>query len=212
MYICMHMRLFLLYVLYIVWCLSKSYAHTNNCRKTTSWKKKKKRKKQHYRLGTKVIVRGFNAGLLARSQFASWRSCDRPTRSRFSVVFLSPRANAELIPKFHFTLHASHAALPIVTLKISPCNSVTLTFDFDFGLDHPVRGGYGWRSPTPRKRSKCQTKKLKSGHGSHLGPGTKTDWPTDRRSQCNLKLNLRHCTANYRPVLSSERAPCMKNK
>jgi hypothetical protein len=31
------------------------------------------------------------------------------------------------------------------------------------------------------------------------GPGTK-------------KLNLRHCIANYRPVLSSERAPCMKNK
>jgi hypothetical protein len=37
-------------------------------------------------------------------------------------------------------------------------------------------------------------------------------WPTDHRSQCNLKLNLRHCTANYRPVLSSERAPYMKNK
>jgi hypothetical protein len=34
-----------------------------------------------------------------------------------------------------------------------------------------------------------------------------TNWPTDRRSQCSLKLNLRHCTANYRPVLSSERAP-----
>jgi hypothetical protein len=27
-----------------------------------------------------------------------------------------------------------------------------------------------------------------------------------------LKLNLRHCTANYRPVLSSERVPYMKNK
>jgi hypothetical protein len=44
------------------------------------------------------------------------------------------------------------------------------------------------------------------------GPGTKTNWQTDRRSQCNLKLNLRHCTANYRPVLSSERTPYMKNK
>jgi hypothetical protein len=44
------------------------------------------------------------------------------------------------------------------------------------------------------------------------GIGTKTNWPTDRRSQCNLKLKLRHCTANYRPVLSSERAPYMKNK
>jgi hypothetical protein len=49
-------------------------------------------------------VRVFSAGLLARSQFASGRSCDRPTRSRFSVVFLGPRANAELVPKFHVTL------------------------------------------------------------------------------------------------------------
>jgi hypothetical protein len=44
------------------------------------------------------------------------------------------------------------------------------------------------------------------------GTGTKTNWPTDRRSQSNLKLNLRHCTANYRPVLSSERAPYIENK
>jgi hypothetical protein len=33
------------------------------------------------------------------------------------VVFLGPRANAELVPKFHVALHASHAALPIVTFK-----------------------------------------------------------------------------------------------
>jgi hypothetical protein len=43
-------------------------------------------------------------------------------------------------------------------------------------------------------------------------PDIKTNWPTDRRSQCNFKLNLLHCTANYRPVLSSEREPNMKNK
>jgi hypothetical protein len=60
----------------------------------------------------------------------------------------------------------------------------------------------------PRRRSNCQTKKLKSGYGTP----TKTNWPTDRRSQCNLKLNLRHCTVNYGPVLSSERPPYMKNK
>jgi hypothetical protein len=30
-------------------------------------------------------------------------------------VFLGPRANTELAPKFHIALHASHAALPIVT-------------------------------------------------------------------------------------------------
>jgi hypothetical protein len=27
------------------------------------------------------------------------------------VVFLGPRANAELVPKFHVALYASHAAL-----------------------------------------------------------------------------------------------------
>jgi hypothetical protein len=78
---------------------------------------KQKRKTQQHRLGTNVRVRGFNAGLLARSQFASGRSCDQPARSGFSVVFLAPRANAELVPKFHVALHTSHAALPMVTLK-----------------------------------------------------------------------------------------------
>jgi hypothetical protein len=48
-------------------------------------------------------------------------------RSRFSVVFLGPRPNFELVPKFHATLHASHAALPMVTLKFSPYTKVTLT-------------------------------------------------------------------------------------
>jgi hypothetical protein len=57
-------------------------------------------------IGTNVRARRVNAALLARSQFASGRSCDRPTRLRFSVVFLGPRANAELVPKFHVALHA----------------------------------------------------------------------------------------------------------
>jgi hypothetical protein len=141
MHICSHMRLFLQYVLYTVWCLSKSYAHTNNWKKQLVGKKKKwkklkkqKRKTQQHRLGTNVRVRGFNAGLLARSQFASGRSWDRPTRSRFPVVFLGPRANTELISKFHVALHASLATVPMVTLKISPCTNVTLTFHFDFWL------------------------------------------------------------------------------
>jgi hypothetical protein len=43
------------------------------------------------------------------------------------VAFLGPRANAELVLEFHVALHASHAALPKVTLKISPCTNVTLT-------------------------------------------------------------------------------------
>jgi hypothetical protein len=52
---------------------------------------------------------------------------DRPTRSKFSVVLLGPRANAEFVPKFHVALNASLAALPMVTLKILPYTNVTLT-------------------------------------------------------------------------------------
>jgi hypothetical protein len=59
------------------------------------------------------------------------------------MVSFYPRANTELLPKFHVALHASHAALPMVTLKISPYTNVTLTFDYDFGLDHPVHGDIG---------------------------------------------------------------------
>jgi hypothetical protein len=41
---------------------------------------------------TNVRVRVFNAGLLARSQFASGKSCDLATLLSFSVVFFDPRA------------------------------------------------------------------------------------------------------------------------
>jgi hypothetical protein len=64
-------------------------------------------------------------------------SCDRPTRSRFSVVFLGPRANADLVLKFHVALHASHAALLMVTLKILHCTNVTSKYE---DLAHQVGG------------------------------------------------------------------------
>jgi hypothetical protein len=41
--------------------------------------------------------------------------------------FVGPRANAELVPKFHVVLHASCAALPKLTLKISLYTNVSLT-------------------------------------------------------------------------------------
>jgi hypothetical protein len=66
-----------------------------------------------------------------------------------------------------------------------------LTFVFDVGLDHPVHGVYGWGSPTPR-RKKLSNKEIKIWSWAPLGA---------------RQLNLRHCTANYRPILSSERAP-----
>jgi hypothetical protein len=34
--------------------------------------------------------------------------------------FFGPRANSELVPKFHVALYASHAALPMVISKFSP--------------------------------------------------------------------------------------------
>jgi hypothetical protein len=49
-------------------------------------KEKRKKETQQHGLGTNVRVHGFKAGLLARSQFASGRYCDGPTRSRFSWV------------------------------------------------------------------------------------------------------------------------------
>jgi hypothetical protein len=63
------------------------------------------------------------------------------------VVFLGPTSNAELVPKFHVALHASHVALPMVTLKISPYTNITLTFDFDFGLNHSVHRDMGKGAP-----------------------------------------------------------------
>jgi hypothetical protein len=95
-------------------------------------KQKKGKKNTTAQIGTNVRARGFGAGLMASNQFASGRSCERPTLPTLSVVFLGPRANAELVPKFHVALHAFHTALPMVTLKMSPYTDVTLTFDFDF--------------------------------------------------------------------------------
>jgi hypothetical protein len=104
------------------------------------------------------------------------------------VVFFGPKAPAELVPKFQVALNASHAAFPLVTLRISPYTKVTLTFDFEFVLAHPVHGG--------RKELIVNQRNYNWGHG------TKTNWPTHRQSQYNLKLNLRDCTANYRPTHS----------
>jgi hypothetical protein len=44
-------------------------------------------------------------------------------------VFRCPRANAELVSKFHVALHASHAALPMVILEISHCTKVTSKYE-----------------------------------------------------------------------------------
>jgi hypothetical protein len=78
----------------------------------------------------------------------------------------------------------------MVTLRISPCTIVTLTFHFDFVLDHPVQEGSLHRDDEVTVKQK--------NYNLVMDPSTKTNW------HCNLKLNLHHCTAHYRPVLSSE--------
>jgi hypothetical protein len=48
------MHAFLPYVLYTVWCLSKSYAHNNNCKKNLLKKEKEKVKEKKKDKKTKV--------------------------------------------------------------------------------------------------------------------------------------------------------------
>jgi hypothetical protein len=74
-----------------------NYIHIQMFVKATYVFKEKEKRKEKHQIGTNVRARVFNAGLLPRSQFASGLSCNWPTQSRFSVVFLSPRANAELV-------------------------------------------------------------------------------------------------------------------
>jgi hypothetical protein len=54
---------------------------------------------------------------------------NRLIRSRFSVVFLGPRANAESVPKFHVSLYASRAALPMIKFKKNRLNAPLLMSD-----------------------------------------------------------------------------------
>jgi hypothetical protein len=82
-------------------------------------RKRKKIKIKTSQIWTNVTVRVFKAGLLARNQVASERSCDQSTPPSLFIGFLGPRVNAELISKFQVALHASYEALPMVALNIS---------------------------------------------------------------------------------------------
>jgi hypothetical protein len=57
------------------------------------------------------------------------------------MVSLGPRANAELVPKFHVALRASNAAFPIVTLKFRP-NVALPMLDQNFTLIQPFQLRY----------------------------------------------------------------------
>jgi len=75
----------------------------------------------------KGLLLGFvnlNAEVLARGQYATASSSDRPSSSRFSVVSLGPRANAESVPEesvpeSHVVLHASLTATSLVLIRSS---------------------------------------------------------------------------------------------
>jgi hypothetical protein len=53
----------------------------------------------------------------------------------------------ELVPKFHVALHASHAALPMVTLKILPY--INMAFDFLLWAGPPCSWGIWVRESGP---------------------------------------------------------------
>jgi hypothetical protein len=52
--------------------------------------------------------------------------------------FLRPRANAELVPKFHVSLHASQSAHPMVTSKFRPTVALPM-LDKNFTIMQPFR-------------------------------------------------------------------------
>jgi hypothetical protein len=65
------------------------------------------------------------------------------------------------------------------------------------------RGHPTWR----RKNVIVEQRKLKSGHGLQRGPDSKANWPTDRRSQYILNLNLNlTCIIQWPPLWSSDQS------
>jgi hypothetical protein len=73
------MHSFPLQVLNTFWCLSKLYTDKLFVKTTYKWFERKEKEKNIAQIGTNVRAPIFNAKLLARSQFASGWSCDRPT-------------------------------------------------------------------------------------------------------------------------------------
>jgi hypothetical protein len=74
-------------MLYTVWSLSKLYEYENIC-KNNLWEKEEK--EATAQIGTNVRARVFNAGLLARSQFASGRSATGQLDQGFPWFSLVP--------------------------------------------------------------------------------------------------------------------------
>jgi hypothetical protein len=81
---------------------------------------KKGKKKPTAQIRTNVRARVFNAVYYwLEVSFHSEGSATGQLDQGFPFFFLGPRENAELVSKFRVAMHASHAALPMVTLRIS---------------------------------------------------------------------------------------------
>jgi hypothetical protein len=66
-----------------------------------------------------VVTPYFKVGLVARSHYASGRSCDRANQSRFSVGFFGSRENDGLLQKFQVFVARVSCSPPRSNLKIS---------------------------------------------------------------------------------------------
>jgi hypothetical protein len=64
-----------------------------------------------------VSVKFYGAPLAKDGTYPEGRATV-PLDQGFSVVLLGPRGNAEMLPDFHVALHASYAALPILTTQL----------------------------------------------------------------------------------------------
>jgi hypothetical protein len=60
-------------------------------------------------------------GLLVRSQYASRRSCEQPTRFRFSMGSFCPKQNSKLVPTFHVVLYSFQAPSSSPLLNALTC-------------------------------------------------------------------------------------------
>jgi hypothetical protein len=111
------------------------------------------------------MVRVFSAGLLAKVSSHPVGSATGKLDQGFFVVFLDPRANAELVPKFHVALHASHVVLFMVTSKFHPNTDLPM-LNYNFSLLEPFQRQY--KHFHHKQYSPCTSSFLCSQRNLHL--------------------------------------------
>ena len=99
-----------------------------------------------------LVRTGYLDIIHVKSQCAFGRSCDRPTRHLFTVIFVCHRASNETVPKIHFALHASQAA---------PSHSPKIDFRF-FAKPQPFQSDQNFVLLLPSKHKIQPQSKSKS--------------------------------------------------